>query len=182
MKIHLVTVILDINQLPDHIVPVLLHAWTQGDHHVEKFFRCTQTIDAGYGRNHNDIFALAECRCRRKPKLVDLVIGGRILRDISIGGRDICLRLVVIVIGDKVFHCVLREEFLHLSVKLRCQCFIVRKYQSWFVKLCDDVRHGEGLTGTGDTQQSLELVAFFKAPDQFFDGLGLIAGWLVFRY
>ena len=180
MKIHLVTVILDINQLPDHIVPVLLHTGTQRDHHVKKFFRCTQAIDAGYGRNHNDIFALAECRCRRKPKLVNLVIGRRILCDISIGGRDICLRLVVIVIGDKIFHCVLRKEFLHLSVKLCCQCFIVRKYQSWLIKLCDDVRHGERLTGTCDTQQSLELVAFLEAPDQFFDCLGLVSCGFVF--
>ena len=58
--------------------------------------------------------------------------------------------------------------------------FIVRKYQSWLVKLSNDVRHGKRLTGACDTQQSLELVAFFKAFDQFFDCLGLVTCGLVF--
>ena len=45
------------------------------------------------------------------------------------------IRINIKILGDKVFYCVLREEFLHLAVKLRCQCFIVRKYQGWFVEL-----------------------------------------------
>ena len=85
-----------------------------------------------------------------------------------------------LMLGDKILHGILREEFFHFTVKLRRQCFIVRKYQSWFIKLCDDVRHGEGLTGTGNSQQSLELVAFLKAPDQLLDCLGLVARGLVF--
>ena len=40
--------------------------------------------------------------------------------------------------------------------------------------------NGEGLTGTGDTQQSLELVAFLKTLDQFFDSLRLVSCGLVF--
>ena len=90
------------------------------------------------------------------------------------------IQINIKILGDKIFHCVLREEFLKLTVQLSRKCFIVRKYQSWLIKLGDDVRHGEGLTGTGHTQQSLELVAFFEAFDQFLDGLRLVAGWFVF--
>ena len=54
------------------------------------------------------------------------------------------------------------------------------QHQRRAVALGDDVRHREGLTGTGHTEQSLELVAFFKAFDQFFDCLGLVTGWFVF--
>ena len=180
MEIHFITVILNIDQFFDYLIPVFLHSRTKWDHHIKEFFRCTQTIDTGYRGNHNNIFPFTESRCCRKTEFIDFIVRGSIFCYISIRRWNVCLRLVIIIIGDKVFHCVLREEFLHLSVKLRCQCFIVRKYQSWFVKLCDDVRHGEGLTGTCDTQQSLELVAFFKAFDQFFDCLGLVTGWFVF--
>ena len=94
----------------------------------------------------------------------------------SIYGMQINIK----ILGDKVLDCILREEFFHFAVKLCCQCFIVRKYQGWFVELGDDIRHCEGLTRTGNTKQSLELVAFFEAFDQFFDGLWLIACGFVF--
>ena len=133
MEIHLVAVILDIDQFFDHIIPVLLHPRAQRDHHIKKFFRCTQTVDAGYRGNHYDVFALTERCCRGETELVDLVVGGGILCYIGVGRWDVCFWLVVIIIGDKVFHCVLREEFLHLTVELCCKCFIVRKYQSWLI-------------------------------------------------
>ena len=41
----------------------------------------------------------------------------------------------------------------------------IRKDPGWFVELGDDIRHREGLTGAGDTKQSLELVAFLEALD-----------------
>ena len=90
------------------------------------------------------------------------------------------IQINIKILGDKVFHCVLREEFLHLAVELRCQCFIVGKYQSWFVEPGNDIRHSEGLTGTCNTKQSLKLVAFLEAPDQFFDCLRLVTGGFVF--
>ena len=51
--------------------------------------------------------------------------------------------------------------------------------QRWLIKLCDDVRHCKGLTGTGHTKQSLELIAFLEAFYQFFDRLRLVTGGLV---
>ena len=36
-----------------------------------------------------------------------------------------------LAIGDKVFHCVFREEFLKLTIQLCCKCFIVRYDQGW---------------------------------------------------
>ena len=35
------------------------------------------------------------------------------------------------LLGDKVFHCVFREEFLKLTIQLCCKCFIVRYDQGW---------------------------------------------------
>lgn len=83
------------------------------------------------------------------------------------------------LLGYKIFHCILREKFLELTVKLSRQCLIVRNDQRWLIKLCDDVRHCKGLTGAGHTEQSLELIAFLEASYQFFDRLRLVTGWLV---
>lgn len=68
-------------------------------------------------------------------------------------------------LADKILHRILREEFLELAVELRRQRLIVRNDQSRFVELCNDICHGKGLTGAGNTKQSLELVALLKALD-----------------
>ena len=56
----------------------------------------------------------------------------------------------------------------------------MRYDQSGLVQCLYDIGHGEGLSGTCNPQQSLELIAFFKAFYKGFYGLGLVAGGLVF--
>ena len=83
-------------------------------------------------------------------------------------------------LGDKVLHRIVGEELLELAVELCRQCLVVRNDQRWFIQLLDDIGHRKGLTGAGDAKECLALVAFFKAPDQLLDGLGLVAGGFVF--
>ena len=83
-------------------------------------------------------------------------------------------------LGDKILHCVIREEFLELAVKLRRQRLVVSDDQRRFIQLCNDIRHREGFSGAGDAQESLALVAFLKAFNQIGDSLGLVAGGFVF--
>ena len=45
----------------------------------------------------------------------------------SIYGMQINIK----ILGDKVFHCVFREEFLKLTIQLCCKCFIMRYDQGW---------------------------------------------------
>ena len=59
VEIHLISCILNVDQLFDNLITILLHTWTQGDHHIKKFLRCAQTIDTGHGRNHDHILSLA---------------------------------------------------------------------------------------------------------------------------
>ena len=61
-EIHLVPVILDVDELPDDLVPVLLHTRTQGYHHLLKVLRLTQAIDTGHTGNDNHIPPLNEGR------------------------------------------------------------------------------------------------------------------------
>ena len=179
VKIHVISRVLDIDQCTDDLISVLLHSRTKRNHHSKVILRAAQTIDTGNRGDHNHIFTLYKCRCGRQAQFINLLIDCRILGNISVRLWHICLRLIIIVIGDKIFHCILREEFLEFTVKLSRQCLVVRNDQRWLIKLCDDVRHRKGLTGTGHTKQSLELIAFLEASYQFFDRLWLVAGWLV---
>ena len=47
------------------------------------------------------------------PQLIDLVVDGGILLDICVRGRDVSLRLVVVIVADKVFHRIIGKKFLH---------------------------------------------------------------------
>ncbi len=51
-------------------------------------------------------------------QLVDLVVDGGVLLDVGVGGGDVGFGLVVVVVGDKILHRVIREELLELAVKL----------------------------------------------------------------
>ena len=87
-----------------------------------------------------------------------------------------------LVVGHKIFYRILREKFLKLTVELACQSLIMGNDQRRFIQCRYHIRHGKGLTGSGDTQQSLEPVALLKAFHQFLDCLKLIAGGLIFDY
>jgi len=52
--------------------------------------------------------------------------------------------------------------------------------QRRFVQCLDDIRHCKSLTRTGNTQQSLELIALPETFYQFRDCLRLVSGGLIF--
>ena len=47
-EIHLIPVILNVDQCPQDLIPIPLHARPQRYHHLLKILRLTQSIDAGY--------------------------------------------------------------------------------------------------------------------------------------
>ena len=55
-------------------------------------------------------------------------------------------------IGYKVLHRVLREELLHLTVKLTRQSLVMGDYERRLVQSGDHVSHGEGLAGSRSCQ------------------------------
>ena len=84
-------------------------------------------------------------------QLVDLIVHRGILFDIRVRTGDICLRLVIIVIGHKILHSVMREKFLQLIIKLRRKRFVVCNHKRWLLQPLNDVRHGKGFAGTRHT-------------------------------
>ena len=111
---------------------------------------------------------------------LDLIIDGGILFDIGIRVGNICLRLIVVVIGNEVFHSVLRKELPELRAKLRCQRFIMGKNQRGSVAVGDDIRHGKSLAGAGDAKQHLIAQTHFDAAGQLINGLRLISRGFIF--
>ena len=56
---HVVSRVLDVNKLPEKLLPVLLHARSQGNNLVFIVNRASQTVNAGYRRNYYYIPSLA---------------------------------------------------------------------------------------------------------------------------
>ena len=100
----------------DDLVPVLFHARAKGDDHILVIDWRAESIDAGHAGHDNDIPALRQRRRSGMAELVYLVIDGRIFSYIGIGRRYIGLRLVIIIVGDKILHCVVREHLLEFSI------------------------------------------------------------------
>ena len=75
---------------------------------------------------------------------VYLFVDVRFLFDVDIRLRDVCLRLVVVVVGDEVLHRVVGEVFLKLGCQLRCQRLVVRNHKRRALHLLDDLCHRVG--------------------------------------
>ena len=113
---------------------------------------------------------------------LDLGVDGCILFNKSIRVGDIRLRLIVVIVGDKIFHGVLREELPELLAKLRRQRLVVGQHQSGPLDLFDDLGHGVGLAAAGDAQEHLLAQTALQTLRQLLDGLGLVPGGGVFGY
>ena len=107
-----------------------------------------------------------------------MVVDRGVLLDEGIGGRHVGFGLVVVVVGNEIFHCVIREERLELAIQLRGQGLVRRQYQGRALHLLDDVGDAEGLARTGHTEQGLVRQAGLDAFDHQADGLRLVAGRL----
>ena len=95
---------------------------------------------------------------------------------------NIGLRLIIIVIANKILDGVVREEGFEFIEKLRSQGFVVCDHQGRSLQFTDDIGHGESLARTGDAQQNLVFLFFFNTFDQFTDCMGLIASRAVIRF
>ena len=88
-------------------------------------------------------------------QLFYLCIYIRIFLDIRIGGSHIRFRLVIIIVGDKILHCVLRKELLEFAMKLCSKCFIMRNDQCRFLYPFNQFCHSKRLAGPGDSHKRL---------------------------
>ena len=92
---------------------------------------------------------------------LDFVIDGGILLNIGVRVGDIGFGLVVIVVGNEIFHRIIGEKLPKFGAKLGGKGLVVGEHKGRAVELGDNIRHGEGLARTCHTQQNLFLHALF---------------------
>ena len=90
---------------------------------------------------------------------VDLVVDRRVFFDVKVPGRQVGLRLVVVVVADKVFDGVVGEKRHEFGRELSGQGLVMRDDQGGALCLFDDRGHGEGFAGSRDAQKRLPAVA-----------------------
>ena len=88
-----------------------------------------QTVDARHGRDDDHVPALGQRTRRAVAQTLDLVVDGGILFDVGIRLGNICLRLVIVIVGNEVFHGVFRKKLAELRAQLRGERFVVRQHE-----------------------------------------------------
>ena len=175
MEVHLITDILHLDKAPQDRFPTGLHAGTERESHLLVVLTAGDTVDTRNAGDDDHVAALRKRSCGGVTESVDLIVDRGILLNKFIGGGDVRLGLVVVVIGNKVLDRVLGEELLELAVELCSQSLVVGDDDRGLVERGDHVRHGEGLTGTRNSEKGLKLVALVEAFDKSGDRGGLIA-------
>ena len=115
------------------------------------------------------------------PHTVNRVIDRRVFRDVRVSGRDIGLRLIIIVVADEIFHGIGREKHLKFPIELRGQGFIVHDHERRLLHAHDRIGKGKGLPRTRHSKQHLVWEALGKSFRQCINRAGLIPSGLKFR-
>ena len=168
--------VLDPDQLAEDVVPPALLAAADGDHQLAILDRVAQAIDGAHGGHDDDVLALHEAGSGAEPEALDVLVDGGVLLDVHVGGRDVRLGLVVVVVGDEILDGVLGEELPQLAVELGGERLVVREHQGGLAVVRDGVGQRHGLARPGHPQQRLVLLAPREPGAELGDGLGLIAG------
>ena len=135
--------------LVDPVAPV------EVQHHLQVRLRVAEPVDGRHRGDDDGVPALEQCLGGRQAHLLDVRVDGGVLFYIGIRSRHIGFRLVVVVIGNEVFHRVVREELAELAVELGGQGLVRRQHQGRPLHGLNDVGDGEGLARPGYAEQSL---------------------------
>ena len=175
-KADIVALVGDQHEAAEQLLALHRHAAAQHDLQLLILGRVAQAVDAGDAGDDDDIPPLKERARRAVAQLVDFVVDHRVLLDVHVLAGDVRLGLVVVVVGDEVFHRVVREELAELGAELGGKRLVVRQHQGRAVDVGDDVCHREGLARAGHAQQRLLGQPRLHACGQLRDRVGLVAG------
>ena len=138
-------------------------------------FRLSDAVDGRDGRNQNRVAPLKDAFGGRKTHLLNMLVDSRILFDKEVTRRNIGLRLVVVVVADKVLDGIIREKITHFRIKLSRKRFIRRHNQRGNADSGNDIGHGKGLTGSRNPEKRLSRQALSNPLSEFLNRLSLVA-------
>ena len=181
-EVHVVALILQLDQAAAKLVALHLHTGAQADDHAAVVDGVAQRVDAGHRCHNNNVPPLGKRRRSRVAQTVDLVVDSAVLFNIGIGAGNVGLRLVVVVVADEVLHRIVGEKRAELGTQLCRQRFVVRQHQRGAVALGNDVGHGKGFAAAGHAQQGLAAVTPLHPLHQLRDRLRLVTGGGIVRH
>ena len=112
------------NQFADENIAADGHSRSNCKNKSLVFARVTERINAGNGCYDDDVATLKERACCAMAQAVNFIVDKGILLDIHILARNVRLGLVVVVVGNEIFHSGIGKEFTHLGADLRRQGFV----------------------------------------------------------
>ena len=174
LKLDVAPLVLDVDQLAEHLVAIDHLAQLQADHHGAVVFRRAQAVDAGDAGDDDDVAAAHQGAGGRQPQAVDLLVDRSVFLDVDVALRDVRLGLVIVVVADEIMDGVVGKELLELAIELGGQRLVVRHHQRGPLLLLDDVGHGEGLARAGHAHEHLVLFAPARGPRR---GPSMACGW-----
>ena len=134
------------------------------------------SVEARDARHDDYVAASREQRGHGvEPHLLDLGIDREVLLDIGVRGREVGLRLVIVVVGDEILDGVVGKEVAELAVELCGEGLVVAQDECRAVEFGDDVGHREGLSRTRHAQQRVVLRAVADRADELRNSLRLVA-------
>jgi hypothetical protein len=143
--------------------------------HAAIFPGRTEAIDTGYTGHNDYVSPLQEgTGCGMAQAVYGVVYRG-VFCDIGIGLRYIGFRLIIVIIADEVLHGIFGKKLFEFIEELAGQGLIGGYNKGGPLCLGNDVGHGKGLAGTGNTEEYLVLVAFLQGTGEGFNGLRLVA-------
>ncbi len=167
--------VLQFDELLEKLFARDLHPRLDEENHIVVGVRVAEAVDAG-DRGDDDHVAPLEERARRgEAQAVNLLVDGRLLFDVGVRGRDVGLRLVVVVVGDEILDRIFGEEGSELLVELRGQSLVVGDDERGALRALDHGGDREGLARTRDAEQDLILRALVEPADERVNRLRLIA-------
>ena len=170
-----VALVLDLDELAQNLVAIHALAPLERQQHAVIGFRRAEAVDTRDAGDDDDVTALEQRPRGRQPHAVDLVVDGGLFLDVGVAGRDVGLRLVVVVVADEILHRVLRKEAAELLKELRGERLVMGHDQRGPVHRGHDLGHAEGLARPGNAEQHLVLVPAVQSLDELRDGVDLVA-------
>ena len=113
LKLDVASLVLDVDQLAEHMVAIDNLAKLQPDHHGAIILRRAKAVDARHAGDDDHIAATDQRTGGRQPQAVDLLVDGRVFFDVDIPLRNVRLGLIVVVIADEVVDAVMRKNSLN---------------------------------------------------------------------
>ena len=122
------------------------------EEHVAVLVRVGRRVNARDRSDDDRIAPFQHGVDSRHPKHIQLVVGHRVLFNIRICFGHVGFRLVVIEIGNKVFHTVVRKQFLEFGIQLAGQRLVMSEHQRRPVDALDHVADRKRLARAGRAQ------------------------------